>query len=85
MILEPAGLGGDEFSFFKTTQIVLKAAEGASCLALEVPAPLTPCSQPSTEPPPALPLESESPVPRGCVVLQEILEKAELCCIIKVY
>lgn len=45
MILEPAGLGGNKLSLLTTTQIVLKAAEGASCLALEVPAPLIPCSQ----------------------------------------
>ncbi|XP_019140641.2 uncharacterized protein LOC109144421 [Corvus cornix cornix] len=85
MILEPRGLGGGKFFLLKTTQIVLKAAEGASCLALEEPALLRPCSQPSTDPPPALPQGSESPVPRGCVVVQEISGKAELCCIIKVY
>lgn len=49
------------------------------------PAALLWRSQPSTDPPPALARGSESPVPRGCVVVREILGKAELCCIIEVY
>lgn len=68
MILEPAGLGGGKFSLLKMTQSVLKAAEGASCLALEVPALPMPCSQPSAEPPPALPRAVTLPIP-GAVSL----------------
>lgn len=77
VIPEPTGLGGGKFSLLETTQIVLKAAEGASCLALEEPAQHRPstCFTPG----------QWFSFPRGCVVVREILGKAELCCIIEVY